>query len=52
MEPVFSVLGESAGVAAAISVREEKPVQDIDVPGLQARLRKRGQILDWLPGKP
>jgi hypothetical protein len=52
MEPVFSVLGESAGVAAAISIREKKPVQDIDVPALQARLRERGQILEWRHERP
>jgi hypothetical protein len=49
MEPVFSVLGESAGVAAAQAVREGSPVQAIDVKKLQERLQQRGQILKWTP---
>jgi len=49
MEPVFCVLGESAGVAAAQAIRAGKPVQAIDVKRLQERLLKRGQILEWKP---
>lgn len=47
MEPVFCVLGESSGVAAAQAVREMQPVQDLDVKKLQDRLLKRGQVLVW-----
>lgn len=47
MEPVFCVLGESAGVAAAQAIRATVPVQDLDVTKLRARLLERGQILDW-----
>ncbi|TLD72337.1 FAD-dependent oxidoreductase [Phragmitibacter flavus] len=47
MEPVFAVLGESAGVAAAQSVKESKPVQSIDIATLQKRLLQRGQVLEW-----
>lgn len=49
MEPVFAILGESSGVAAAQAIREKKPVQQIDVPKLQTRLKERGQILAWTP---
>lgn len=49
MEPVFCVLGESAGVAAAQALQEGKPVQAIDLQKLRARLLERGQILDWKP---
>jgi hypothetical protein len=49
MEPVFCVLGESAGVAAATAVRESKAVQAIDVSSLQLRLFERGQVLAWPP---
>lgn len=52
MEPVFCVLGESAGVAAAHAIRARKPVQHIDIPQLQARLRERGQVLDWPVDQP
>jgi hypothetical protein len=49
MEPVFCVLGESAGVAAAQAIRSAATVQAIDVPELQRRLRERGQVLEWKP---
>jgi len=45
MEPVFGVLGESAGVAAAQAVSEEQDVQEIQISRLQLRLRQRGQVL-------
>ncbi|MEI8372836.1 MAG: FAD-dependent oxidoreductase [Planctomycetota bacterium] len=47
MEPVFCVLGESSGVAAAQAVREMQPVQGLDVKKLQDRLLKRRQVLVW-----
>lgn len=47
MEPVFSVLGESAGVAAALSSRTRTAVQDLDFDALQARLEARGQLLEY-----
>lgn len=51
MEPVFCVLGESSGVAGAQAVRGETSVQEIDVRQLQARLRERGQVLQWNPAE-
>ena len=47
MEPVFCVMGESAGVAAAQSVHAEVPVQQVDGAKLRSRLLERGQILAW-----
>ncbi len=47
MEPVFSVLGESAGVAAAQAIRTKSSVQGIDVKELQRRLLERGQVIEW-----
>lgn len=47
MEPVFSILGESSGVAAAAAVRVDRPVQKVDVKQLQDRLLARGQVLSW-----
>lgn len=49
MEPVFAVLGESSGVAAAQAVKAKKPVQGVDVEALRKRLLERGQILSWSP---
>ena len=45
MEPVYMILGHSAGVAAACAAKHDVPVQHIDVAGLQTRLRAQEQIL-------
>ncbi|MGV3659322.1 MAG: FAD-dependent oxidoreductase [Prosthecobacter sp.] len=50
MEPVFCVLGESAGVAAAQAVKAGQTVQQVDVSSLQSKLLQRGQILEWKAG--
>ena len=47
MEPVFCVLGESAGVAAAQAIYGGTSVQSVPFDKLRARLLERGQILDW-----
>lgn len=47
MEATYMVLGESAGIAAALAVKENKPVQEIDRNELTLMLKKRGQILEW-----
>ena len=49
MEPVFAVLGESSGVAAAQAVKAKQRVQGIDVAKFPARLKERGQVLVWVP---
>lgn len=38
MEPVWMILGESAGVAAAMAVTENTPVQRVPYAGLQVKL--------------
>ncbi|SFJ18972.1 FAD-dependent oxidoreductase [Planctomicrobium piriforme] len=45
MEPVYMALGQASGVAAVMAIRSEKPVQEIDVPQLQATLREQKQVL-------
>jgi hypothetical protein len=45
MEPVFMVLGQSAGTAACQAIDEGVPVQRIDYPKLRQRLLADGQIL-------
>lgn len=47
MEPVFCVLGESAGVAAAQSIKAGVTVQKLEVAALRQRLLERGQVLEW-----
>jgi len=45
MEPVFMTLGQSAATAAAISIDEEVPVQDVNYEQLRKRLRDDKQRL-------
>jgi hypothetical protein len=45
MEPVYMILGHSAGVAAVMALRSGKPVQEIDVPALLAKLSAQKQVL-------
>ncbi|HTU89169.1 MAG TPA: FAD-dependent oxidoreductase [Gemmataceae bacterium] len=47
MEPVFMVLGQSAGTAAVLALDGNVAVQDVDYDKLKERLRSDGQILDW-----
>lgn len=46
MEPVWMILGESAGVAAALAIRGGTSVQAVAYPELRARLVELGQVLD------
>lgn len=45
MEPVWMLIGEAAGRAAAQAIAQDCGVQAIDVPRLQQRLRECGQVL-------
>lgn len=47
MEPVFMVLGQSAGAAVCEAIEGNLPVQKIDVARLQRQLLKEKQILEW-----
>jgi len=49
MEPVFMVLGQSAATAAALALRENVAVQDVDGKKLRDRLLADGQVLTWEP---
>lgn len=46
MEPVFMMLGHSAGAAAAQAVVKRCAVQDVDVAALRAQLTREGQVLE------
>lgn len=55
MEPVGMVLGQSAAIAALLSIEGERPVQSIEMASFQERLRKAGQVIDapeklWIRG--
>ena len=45
MEPQYMIIGHAAGSAAAIAVRANEPVQNVDIPQLQAKLRLHKAIL-------
>lgn len=51
MEPQYMILGQAAGTAAALAVRDGVPVQRVDITELQSRLGRDGQILT-LEGAP
>ena len=52
MEPVWMVLGESAGVAAAMAIDAKVPVQDVPYQGLRRKLDALGQTLERIPPQP
>jgi len=45
MEPQYMIAGHSAGVAAALAVREAVPVHKVDLSKLQQRLSGQKQVL-------
>lgn len=45
MEPQYQMLGQAAGVAAALAARSGVRVQEVDVDALQERLRDGGAVL-------
>jgi hypothetical protein len=47
MEPVFMILGQSAGTAAALAIEEGVAVQNLDYGKLKAKLEEDGQRLEW-----
>jgi hypothetical protein len=47
MEATYMVMGESAGIAAAVAIRQGKAVQDIDRNELIDMIKKYGQKLEW-----
>lgn len=49
MEPVYMILGHSAGAAAVQSIREGRAVQDVDRARLRATLLAGKQVLEFDP---
>jgi hypothetical protein len=46
VEPAWMVLGQSAGIAAALALEEGATVQQLDYPKLASRLKGQGMVLD------
>lgn len=51
VEPTWMILGQSAGIAAALAAQEETTVQALPYPKLRERLMAQGQVLE-LPELP
>ncbi len=49
MEPQYMILGQAAGVAAAMAIEGKKTVQEVDSAALTAKLRSQGVVLEYLP---
>ncbi len=43
------IIGQAAGVAAAMSIRESKAVQDVDAQKLTERLVAQGAVVEYRP---
>ncbi|GIW93402.1 MAG: xanthan lyase [Pirellulaceae bacterium] len=52
MEPVFMVLGQSAGVAACLAIERNCDVQQVPYELLRERLVAENQILQWTGPRP
>ena len=53
MEPVFMILGQSAGTAASFAIDTDAPVQSVNYKKLKAQLSADGQILNYqAPPRP
>ncbi|MCS6850311.1 MAG: FAD-dependent oxidoreductase [Gemmataceae bacterium] len=52
MEPVFMILGQSAGTAAALAIDGGTSVQQVDYRALRQRLVQDKQVLDWTEPPP
>jgi hypothetical protein len=49
MEPQYMIIGQAAGVAAAMAIKANKPVQEIDAGALSAKLKSQGAVFEWIP---
>jgi len=47
MEPQYMIIGQAAGVAAAMALKAGKPVQDVDAAALSAKLKSQGAVFEW-----
>jgi hypothetical protein len=48
MEPQYMILGQAAGIAAAMAIRASTAVQQIDTAALTRVLVERGAVLEWV----
>ncbi len=48
LEPTWMALGEAAGTAAHLAIRDDCPVRSVDIRALQAELLRGGQVITYL----
>ncbi len=49
MEPQYMIIGQAAGLAAALAIRAGHAVQDVDTAELTRELLRAGAILEYVP---
>jgi hypothetical protein len=47
MEPVFMILGQSAGIMASMAIDENKYIYELDYSEIRPRLEEEGQVLNY-----
>jgi hypothetical protein len=47
MEPVFMILGQSAGTVASMAIEKRKGIHDLDYKEIKDKLEEYGQILGF-----
>jgi hypothetical protein len=49
MEPQYMIIGQAAGVAAAMALHDSKPMQDVNTAELTDHLKKQGAVMEDRP---
>ena len=49
MEPQYMIIGQAAGVAAGMAIRQNASVQQVDGKALTAELKKKGAVIEYVP---
>jgi len=49
MEPQYMIIGQAAGVAAGMAIRQNAPVQQVDSKALTAELKRKSAVIEYVP---